>query len=100
MLAVGDQISAVIDFGPTTIGGIAGLDPAAAVAYLAPEITPTAIEADRDAASEWADERGLTDLVPAAERWAAAYWTGAPDDERLQSWCRRILLSDHHRSSD
>lgn len=28
---------------------------------------------------------------PSIERWTAAYWTGAIDDEQLQRWCDRIL---------
>ena len=47
MLVADGSISGVIDFGPTTVGGPAGLDPATAVAYLAAEITPTATDEDR-----------------------------------------------------
>jgi predicted RNA-binding protein with PIN domain len=92
MLAVGDRISALLDFGPMTIGGPRDLDALAAVAYLAPEITPTAGEGERRAARAWAEEAGLAAAVAPAERWIAAYWTGAPDDERLRRWCGRILL--------
>ncbi|HEY7072283.1 MAG TPA: hypothetical protein VH479_19300, partial [Acidimicrobiales bacterium] len=91
MLAVGDRISALLDFGPMTIGGPRDLDVLAAVAYLAPEITPTAGDGERRAARAWAAEAGLDAAVAPAERWMAAYWTGAPDDERLRRWCGRIL---------
>lgn len=92
LLADRDRITAVIDFGPMSIGGPRDLDPAAAVAYLAPEITPTATDADRAVARTWAAERGLSDLLAPAERWLATYWTAAADDEALQRWCRRVLL--------
>lgn len=92
MLAIGDRISAVIDFGPMTIGGPIGLDPAVAVAYLASEITPTASDRDRGVARRWAHDIGLGDAIAPAERWIAAYWTAAQDDQRLQAWCRRVLL--------
>jgi hypothetical protein len=93
MLAAGDRISALLDFGPMTIGGPRDLDALVAVAYLAPEITPTAREGERRAARAWAEESGLAAAVAPAERWIAAYWTGAPDDERLRGWCKRILGS-------
>ncbi len=92
MLAVGDRISALLDFGPMTIGGPPDLDALVAVAYLAPEITPTARAEDRRAARAWAEEAGLAGALAPAERWIAAYWAGAPDDQRLRRWCERILL--------
>jgi len=92
MLAVGDRISALLDFGPMTIGGPRELDALVAVAYLAPEITPTARDGDRRVARAWAEEAGVAGGLGPAERWIAAYWTGAPDDERLRRWCERILL--------
>jgi aminoglycoside phosphotransferase (APT) family kinase protein/predicted RNA-binding protein with PIN domain len=92
MLAEGDRVSALLDFGPMTIGGPPDLDALVAVAYLAPEITSTAREGDRQAARAWAEEAGLVEALRPAERWIAAYWTGAPDDERLRRWCGRILL--------
>jgi hypothetical protein len=92
MLAAGDRISALLDFGPMTIGGLPDLDAVVAAAYLAPDITPTAREGDRRTATDWATEAGLAGALAPAERWIAAYWTGAPDDERLRRWCARILL--------
>ena len=91
MLAEGDRISAVLDFGPMTIGGPRHLDPAIALAYLAPEITPTAGDEDRGVGQRWAIDAGLEPLLEPAERWMAAYWAGAAGDVRLQRWCRRIL---------
>jgi aminoglycoside phosphotransferase (APT) family kinase protein len=92
MLAAGDRVTALLDFGPMAIAGVRDLDPLVAVAYLAPEITPTAVDADRAVALAWANDAGLADAVDPAERWIAAYWTGAPDDARLRQWCARILL--------
>ena len=91
MLADGDRITAVLDFGPMTIGGPRHLDPAVAVAYLAPEITPTAGDEDRETARRWAIDAGIEEVLEPAERWMAAYWAGAVEDPRLQRWCRRIL---------
>src|SRR5262245_18581399 len=59
MLAEGGRVSALLDFGPMTIGGPPDLDALVAVAYLAPEITPTARDDDRRAARAWAAEAGL-----------------------------------------
>lgn len=93
MLAEGNRITALLDFGPMTIGGPAHLDALVAVAYLAPEITPTATTTDRAVAEAWVAEDGLAHALGAVERWIAAYWTGAPDDHRLRQWCERILLA-------
>jgi hypothetical protein len=43
-------------------------------------------------ARAWVDEAGLASALGPVERWIAAYWTGAPDDERLRRWCERVLL--------
>jgi aminoglycoside phosphotransferase (APT) family kinase protein len=91
MLADGDQISAVLDFGPMTIGGPPHLDALACIAYLAPEIARTANDADRGVARDWAEERGLLDALEPTERWVAAYWAFAHDDEQLHRWCARVL---------
>lgn len=90
MLADQDRITALLDFGPMAIGGPRDLDPLVAIAYLAPEITPTATPGDHDAAVRWAEDHGLGHAVPAAERWIAGYWAGC-DDERLEQWCARVL---------
>lgn len=91
MLADGDRISAVLDFGPMTIGGPPHVDALACIAYLAPEIATTATDADRGVARDWAEERSLLDALGPAERWAAAYWAFAHDDEPLHRWCARVL---------
>jgi aminoglycoside phosphotransferase (APT) family kinase protein len=91
MLCDRSQITAVLDFGVTTIAGPRDLDAAVAVAYLDPEITPTATDADRGTATAWAAARGITGLLAPARRWVASYWTPATDDQALQCWCRRVL---------
>ncbi|MFP3902585.1 MAG: phosphotransferase, partial [Acidimicrobiia bacterium] len=92
MLADHNRITAVLDFGPSTIGGPHDLDALTALAYLAPEITPTATAADRAIGRAWARDAGLEGAIAPAERWAAAYWTAATDDHQLRRWCARILL--------
>ena len=91
MLVVEDRVSALLDFGPMTIAGPRDVDPLVSIAYLDSEITPTATERDRRDAREWADEREIGAAVEPARRWIAAYWAGAPDDERLRSWCLGVL---------
>lgn len=91
VLAEAGVVTAVLDFGPLSIVGDRRLDPLAAAAYLAPEITPVANEDDWQAAQSWLAERGLADLFEATHRWLACFWAGAVDDARLQAWSRRIL---------
>jgi aminoglycoside phosphotransferase (APT) family kinase protein len=91
MLAKDGRITAVLDFGGVPIVGDRRLDPLAAAAYLDPDITPTASDADRAVAQEWLAERGLADLYDAARRWLAAFWSAAIDDVRLHEWCGSIL---------
>jgi predicted RNA-binding protein with PIN domain len=91
MLAEGDRITALLDFSVVAAGAIPDLDALLAVAYLTPEITPTAVDTDRDVALAWAADVGLDRGVDAARRWAAAMWAGEPDDQRLRAWCLRVL---------
>jgi len=94
MLTDGQRITAVLDFGPTSVCGDRRLDPIAAVVYLtAPEITPTATPADADLAHSWLRGAGLDHWFAAAQRWLAAFWTFAIDDPLVLRWCRRVLLS-------
>ncbi len=92
MLALGESITAVIDFGTVSIAGDRRIDPLAAAAYLDPPITPTATVTDRSIAREWLAERGLDELYGPARRWLAAFWSAALDDAALAGWCRSILL--------
>jgi len=93
VLAAGDRITAVLDFGASSVIGDARFELWSAVAYLAPEISPAASDADRHQAQSWLKERGLADGLIPAKRWLAAYWSFAADDNALMAWCRRILLT-------
>ncbi len=91
MLAEGDTITAVIDFGTVSIVGDRRLDPLTAAAYLDSAITPTATAADRSVAHEWLAVHGLDELYRPARRWIAAFWSFATDDQRLSQWCHNNL---------
>lgn len=93
VLAVRDRITAVLDFGPSSVIGDARFELWSAVAYLDPEISPAASEADRQRAQSWLNERGLAEGYIPARRWLAAYWSFASGDIALMAWCRRILLT-------
>ena len=93
MLTDGTAITAVIDFGAMCLAGSDVVDPIAVAVYLAPEITPTATDADRGAACSWLGEKGLLASARPVERWLAACWAfAADDDEALGRWCRRVLV--------
>ncbi len=92
MLACGETISAVLDFGVVAIAGDRRLDPLAAAVYLASEITPCATPADRAVAAEWLAEAGLAPFYEPARRWLAGFWSTARDDLALHRWCRSVLL--------
>ena len=91
MLAEGDAITAVLDFGASCIIGDRRLDPLTAAVYLDPAITPTATPEDRAVAQEWLFAHGLYGHLTAVQRWIAAYWSFATDDADLHRWCRKIL---------
>ncbi len=94
MLADGARVTAVLDFGVISLIGDRRLDPLAAVAYLDPEITPSATDADRAIAHEWLESRGLEPLFDTAYRWLAAFWSDSMADPRLLAWCHRVLGID------
>lgn len=91
VLAQGSTVTAVLDFGPSTIVGDARMEAWSAVAYLDSEISPNATDADRALAMGWLAEHNLMAHYPNAKRWLAAYWSFAADDPALMRWCRRIL---------
>lgn len=93
MMAVGDRVSAVLDFGPTCLaGGDRRLDPVACAVYLgSTHITPTATGADLDVARGWLREHGMDGLYGPLRRWLAAFWLFAVDDAKLNAWCRDVL---------
>lgn len=93
MLSDGETVTAVVDFGVVAIVGDRRLDPLSAAIYLTPAITPTASDEDRRIAHVWLEDHGLADLFVPAQRWIAAFWSFAYDDEPLYAWCRSILLA-------
>ena len=94
MLTDGRRITAVLDFGPTSITGDCRFNPLGAAVYLAsPEITPVATVRDHDVATSWLRNAGLHDSFEPARRWLAAYWTFAFDDPNVLRWCRSVLLN-------
>lgn len=93
MLAEGNGITAVLDFGTVSIVGDRRLDPLTAAAYLDSAITPAATPTDRRVANEWLQEHRFGDLYPPARRWLGAYWSFAREDPRLFDWCRSLLLA-------
>ena len=97
MLAQGDTITAVLDFGAPSIMGDRRLDPVTAAVYLAPEITPTATNRDRAVAQEWLVANDLAGLYPAVQAWITAYWSFARDDPSLYRWCQMILVEKQNR---
>lgn len=92
MLAEGDTITAVLDFGASVIIGDRRLDPLTAAIYLDPAITPTAIKADHAVAQDWLRTHGLARYHTAAQKWIATYWSFATNDINLYRWCRKILV--------
>jgi aminoglycoside phosphotransferase (APT) family kinase protein len=93
MLTDGSRITAVLDFGPTTVAGDRRLDPLSAAVYLAsPDITPAAVPADVDVAMSWLRTAGLDGLYEPARRWLAAFWSFAVDDPRVLRFCRDVLV--------
>ncbi|HEV7344962.1 MAG TPA: aminoglycoside phosphotransferase family protein [Devosia sp.] len=97
VLAEGDAVTAVLDFGISSVIGDPRMEAWSAVAYLDAEISPPARDEDRQQAMAWLAARGLAEDYPKARRWLAAAWSHAADDENLMSWCRRILLTSNGR---
>lgn len=93
VLAEGDGVTAVLDFGPSSVIGDPRMEAWSAVAYLDVEISPQANDADRQLAMAWLTARGLAAGYPQARRWLAASWSHASNDAALMAWCRRVLLT-------
>lgn len=93
MLAVGSTITAILDFGVTSVLGDPQLDPLSCAVYLsAPQITPAATSRDRDVATSWLRAAGLAPWFEPMQRWLAGFWSWAADDAALHAWCRGVLL--------
>lgn len=95
VLAVGTEVTALLDIGGCCLAGDPRLDPLTAAVYLgAPEITPTARPEDLEVARAWLHANDLDQWFTATRRWAAAFWSFAVDDANLHRWCRRVLLEE------
>ena len=92
MLACGETVTAVLDFGGVAVMGDRRLEPLAAAVYLATDIARVSTDADRSEARDWLATHGLDAYFEAAQRWIAAFWSPALDDLRLHAWCRSVLL--------
>ncbi|GHA30364.1 hypothetical protein GCM10007989_27640 [Devosia pacifica] len=92
VLIADGRVSAVLDFGETTLIADPALESWSVVAYLDPQISPNARPADRALAMAWLERRGLAAAYPAARRFIAAAWTHAHDDPAVMAWCRSILI--------
>ena len=92
VLTDGERVSAVIDFGYSTIIGDRRMNVAAAVTHLlAPQITPSVLAEDAALVRDWVADSRLTQYVDGAVPWLAAYWTFASDDTALMAWCESVL---------
>jgi len=98
VLAAGETITAVLDFGVSAIMGDSRMECWSAVAYLDTEISPDLLDVDRRHARDWLAEHDLLEHFPAARKWLAAYWSFAQDDAALMRWCRKILLGNSRKA--
>jgi aminoglycoside phosphotransferase (APT) family kinase protein len=95
MLTDHGVITAVLDFGSTSVVGDQRLDPIASAVYLStPLITPANRPNDERVVMAWLSAAGLVELVEPVRRWLAAFWAFAVDDPRLHEWCRSVLTPD------
>jgi hypothetical protein len=86
-------VTAVLDFGSTSLVGCRSFNPAIAFAFLDPRITPSATCYDQHQANGWLKKRELCTSSSAAIRWLAVYWSfcRVDDDPVLFRWCRDTL---------
>ncbi len=92
-LTDGVRITAVIDFGVSSLAGDRRLDPIASAVYLSdPHVTPTATAHDVDVALAWLRTKGLAEWLEPGRRWLAAYWSFEADDPKVIAWCSDVLL--------
>ena len=95
VLCEGSRITAIIDIGVTSAVVDRRLDLLATAVYSRADFLLEVIDADDErAAARWLHDRNLESFVLPMQRWLAAYWSWATDDERLHAWCRHILLED------
>jgi hypothetical protein len=92
-LTDGVRITAVLDFGASSLAGDRRLDPIASAVYLSdPYLTPTATPHDVDVALAWLRTHGLAEWLEPGRRWLAAYWSFEADNPKSIAWCSDVLL--------
>lgn len=92
-LTDGVRVTAVLDFGFSSLAGDRRLDPIASTVYLSDtHVTPTATARDVDIAEAWLRTEGLSDWLEPGRRWLAAYWSFEVDDPNVIAWCSEVLL--------
>jgi hypothetical protein len=96
VLCENGRITAVLDFGGTTIAGCGKFNPVIATAFLNPVITPSAHHGDHIQAQDWLATVGDLRTQSAIAKWLAAYWSfcGADEDLALYRWCCATLGVD------
>ena len=93
LLTDGVRITAVIDFGASSLAGDRRLDPIASAVYLSDRhVTPTATALDVHVALAWLRAKGLAGWLEPGRRWLAAYWSFEADDPEAIAWCSDVLL--------
>ena len=87
------KVTAVLDFGSTSVMGCGSFNPAIALAFLDPKITPSADNLDCNRALDWLLQRSSKAYFTAVKDWLAVYWSfcDAKDDPVLFRWCRETL---------
>ncbi len=93
VLCEGNRITAVLDFGGTSILGADMFNPVVAKLFLTPAITPQATPSDLNLASEWLTSHTPQDVQDAVTEWLACYWSFCGTNEALPlyQWCLRTL---------
>lgn len=93
VLCENGKITAVLDFGGTTIAGCAKFNPVVAATFLDPTITPTARGSDQAFADRWLLNWGEPAAQDYIKAWLAAYWSfcGRNEELALFKWCQKTL---------
>lgn len=91
-----DKVSAVLDFGSSTIMGDGRLNSLFAAVFILSEPNLQSIDTTKTV-HDWLKNRGLYQWLNPARKMLAAYWSFVPDDGPLDRWCRNILLPDESK---
>ncbi|MEM6889910.1 MAG: phosphotransferase [Pseudomonadota bacterium] len=93
VLCSDSKISAVLDFGSTSIAGWGLFNLATGLAFLDPETTPNVNLGDQKQAQEWLKRTRPHLPFNAIQRWLAVYWSicDVKDAPFRYPWCRKVL---------